>query len=143
LWWIAVPVGLAAAATLATLLFMAAAISPARFRYIAPEPALRDYALRLVEAELAHPEVGATARAEDVAAGLAQPETTLPARGDALSVFKNELALQYALATHHNRLINQRRAKLRSIAELCMLASVFATLVLVGVTVHHHIMHDA
>jgi hypothetical protein len=64
LWWIAVPVGLAAAATLATLLFMAAAISPARFRYIAPEPALRDYALRLVEAELAHPEVGATARAE-------------------------------------------------------------------------------
>ena len=78
MWWIAVPVGLAAAATLATLLFMAAAISPARFRYIAPEPALRDYALRLVEAELAHPEVGAMARAEDVAAGLAQPEPGFP-----------------------------------------------------------------
>jgi len=105
--------GAIAAATVATLGFLGASIAPARFRYVAPEPELRDYALAL------------SGSPGDAAA--------------AATAFKNELARQYGLATHHNRLITQRRARRRAVAGLCMLASVLATLALVGVTVWTHI----
>lgn len=158
-WWVLVPISVTALATLLTLVFMAAAIAPARFRYIAPEPDLREYALQLEDAEQAHPEIGAPMTGgsdEPPAAGKgnqAGDTGTSPASADAqhtmslsvgvsgadaLSVFRSELARQYALATHNNRLINQRRARHRSVAGLCVLLSVLATLVLVGVTVHYH-----
>ncbi|NGM20980.1 hypothetical protein G3576_13230 [Roseomonas stagni] len=127
LWWaVATLLGCVALSSLATIGFLAASIAPARFRYLAPEPDLRTYALSLAAAEAA--QRAATGQTE---AGPPPP--------DGLTVLKNEMARQYAVATHNNRLINQRRATRRAWAGLCMLASVLATLILVGVTVHAHI----
>jgi ferric-dicitrate binding protein FerR (iron transport regulator) len=108
----AVLLAFAAAATLVALGFMVAAIYPAEFRYVASEPDLVTYATDLDRAEDETPE------AEQ--------------GGDALAAFKRELARQYAIATHHNRRINQRRARRRSIAGLAALASILATVLLVG-----------
>lgn len=139
-WWVSIPIWSAAVATLATLVCMTAAIAPARFRYVASEPALRDYALQLLEAEVAQQKAAAADSAGSAATERDGPSIGAGSQGDALSVFKRELALQYGLASHNNRRINQRRAKLRSVAGLCVLASVLATLVLVGVTFHFHVM---
>jgi hypothetical protein len=113
-------IGIAALATLVALAFLAASIFIARFRYIAPEPELLDYAEGLDSDE--------RQMADD---GQENPI-------DAAATLKRTLARQYAVATHHNRQINQRRALWRSIAGLATLVSVLATLVLIAdVTLRH------
>lgn len=113
-WWDALlAAAIAGVATLAALLFLAVSIYPARFRYIAPEPDILDYAVGLDSDER-----------RTRTAGAAEPN-------DALAILKETLARQYAIAAHNNRQINQRRALWRSIAGLATLASVVATLWLV------------
>jgi hypothetical protein len=110
-WWVAVAcAAIAGFATVVAVGFLALSILPAKFRYIAPEPELLEYA-----------------------EGLGQDERTAApdAPVDALATLKTTLARQYAVATHNNRRINQRRGLWRSIAGLAMLASVLATLALV------------
>ena len=97
-------------ATMIALAFLAASIFPVKFRYIAPESELLDYADVLDR--------------DQQAAGDAAPV-------DALATLKAALARQYAVATVNNRHINQRRALWRAIAGLATLVSVFATLALV------------
>lgn len=107
-------IGIAALATLIALGFLSASIFMARFRYVAPEPELLDYAEGLDSDER-----------QMVADGREDPV-------DAVATLKRTLARQYAVATHHNRQINQRRALWRSIAGLATLVSVLATLFLVA-----------
>ena len=57
-----------------------------------------------------------------------------PAPVDALATLKQTLARQYAVATVHNRRINQRRTLLRSIAGVATLAAVLS-MILLAVTV--------
>lgn len=102
---------LSGASSLVALLFLAASIFPARFIYIAPEPELLDFASRLEHG----PPGGAG---------------TSPV--DAVGALKTTLSRQYAVATNHNRQINQRRARWRSIAGLGTLMSVIAILALVS-----------
>ena len=89
--------------------FLAASIAPARFNYISDEPALLLYAKGLNQDEM------------EAAAAASAASTT--SSFDALAVLKNTLADQYAVATHHNRQINQRRAFRRSVAGLAIFAS--------------------
>ena len=126
LWW---PVacallGLPTGATITALGFLAASIYPAEFTYIAPDPDLLDYA-----------------------EGLDVDETAAHAAGntgfDADEVLTWELARQYADATGANRRVNQRRARLRSIAGLATLASVFSTITLAALVVLTYIPKDA
>jgi hypothetical protein len=112
---------IAAAATVVALAFLAASIFPSTFRYIAPEPDLLAYATGLDEDAAAAIAAGT--------GGAADPETIL----------KLTLAHQYALATDHNRRINQRRARWRSIAGLATLASVLITIALVVLVVLSYI----
>src|SRR5690348_11738539 len=92
-WWDSIGcIVIAGLATLTALGFLSASVLPAKFRYIAPEPELLDYA-----------------------EGLDLDEQQMTAEGqeapvDALATLKSALARQYAVATHHNRQINQRRA---------------------------------
>ena len=134
-WRLPVIAGLFAAAgtaTVATLAFLAASIAPARFRYVSPEPDLRDYALALARAEaVTCPEEGRS----EVSASSSSPE--------AITAFKNEMARQYGIATHHNRLVNQKRALRRALAGLCMIGSILAMLALLGVAVSAHIERAA
>lgn len=120
-WWDAMMcIAVAGLAALTALLFLSASIFPAEFRYISAEPDLLSYATGLDDDETA-------ARA----AGRPDPP-------DALVTFKGLLAEQYAVATNHNRQINQRRALWRSVAGLASLVSVLATLGLVtGVVIHN------
>lgn len=107
-WWDAVGgFTIAGVATVTALVFLVASIWPARFRYIAPEPELLDYAEGLDADEQEAPE---------------------NAPVDAEAALKRVLARQYAIATDHNRQINQRRALWRSFAGLATLMSVLATL---------------
>jgi hypothetical protein len=101
-------------AAICALALLALSIAPSRFRYIVADPDLRDFAIRL---------------------GQVPREVWNDVEKDALAAFKNELAAQYGAATHHNRLINQRRAKLRSIAGMFMIASILGTLALVSATI--------
>lgn len=94
--------------TLIALLFLAASIFPAKFRYVSSETDLHEFAR-----------------------GLAI-QSGEPPESDAIGVFKSTLAEQYADATDHNRRINQRRGRQRSIAGLATLFSVLATLALVS-----------
>lgn len=110
--WIAVPAAATAISTVASLVFIAAAIAPARFKYLAPEPDLVRYAAEL------------------------DNETDLDPSNDAQKNFKEGLVAQYALATDWNRRINQRRAQRRSIAGLFVLASILSTLILVAVVLY-------
>jgi len=113
-WWGAVGCGsVSGISTVIALGFLAISIFPAKFRYIAPEPELLDYAEGLDKDEQ-----------QGRANGSADPV-------DALSTLKAALARQYAVATKNNRHINQRRALWRSVAGLATLASVLATLALV------------
>jgi len=118
--WIAI----AALATLTALGFLSASIFMARFRYIAPEPELLNYAEGLDSDE----SQAATDRREGAV--------------DAVTVLKKALARQYAIATHHNRQINQRRALWRSIAGLATLASVLATLFLAATVTPHYVLQS-
>ncbi len=100
--------------TVIAILFLAVSILPAKFRYIAPEPELLAYAEDLARDEL------------DAAAG------GVAGAAAAVDVLKTALARQYAVATHGNRRINQRRGLWRSLAGLATLVSVLATLALVA-----------
>jgi hypothetical protein len=105
----------------AALILLAACIAPARFRYLAREPLILDYAEDLIRTEQdRHDE-----RRMD--------------QFDALSALKRELAHQYAVATDHNRQVNKRRERLRAFAGLLVLASVLTTLFLVIVAFAYHI----
>ena len=101
--------------------FLAASIYPARFSYIAKETALLDYALELI-------------KDEQDPANLTQAEPMNP-----LVILKASLARQYAVATDHNRQINKRREKRRSIAGLATIFAVFSTLMLVATTFAYYI----
>lgn len=105
----------------AALSFRAASISPAKFRYIAKDTDLLDYALELIK------------DGQDLA-NLAQAEPI-----DPLIVLKGTLARQYAVATDHNRQINKRREGRRSIAGLATIAAVLSTLMLVVATFTYYI----
>ncbi|HEY4249631.1 MAG TPA: hypothetical protein VGM87_00440 [Roseomonas sp.] len=107
-------IALNAFTTLTALGFLAASISPAKFNYVAPEPELLTYAKGLIEDEEA-------SRAPPAVAPI-----------NALIILKTALAEQYAIGAQHNRQINKRREKRRSIAGLATIASVFLTLLLVG-----------
>lgn len=102
--------------SLGALGFLASSIFPARFRYLAKDTALLEYALGLIEDEQ-HPDNQAQA---------------VPIV--ALHALKTNLATQYALATDNNRQINKGRERRRSIAGLLTIFSVVSTLVLVVVT---------
>lgn len=93
--------------------FLIASIAPAPFSYIANETALLQYARGLDEDE-----------ADTLARG--------PTAFDAMSVFKGTLADQYAVATTHNRQINQRRAFRRSVAGVAILLSTGVTMFLIA-----------
>lgn len=108
---VAVLLAVAGVTTSTALVFLALSVWPADFRYVAREPAFRDYA--------------DTARMNDADRdGLAT-----------LAVVKAALAEQYATAADHNRGINRRRGTWRTRAGLATLASVVAVLVLVGLVV--------
>ena len=107
--------------TLIALAFLAACVYPRRFRYLAPDPELLDYARGLIQDETA-------AKGKD--AGITF---------DAVVLLKEELAKQYAVGSQHNRQINKRRERLRSIAGLATIVSVVLTLFLVGASFIHHI----
>lgn len=100
---------------------LAASIYPARFNYIARDTKLLEYALVLI-------------KDERDPANLAQADPM-----NALITLKSTLARQYAVATDHNRQINKRREKRRSIAGLATIAAVISTLTLVGVTFAYYI----
>jgi len=102
--------------SLGALGFLASSIFPARFRYVAKDTALLEYALGLIEDEQ-HPDNQVQA---------------VPMV--ALHALKTNLATQYALATDNNRQINKGRERRRSIAGLLTIFSVVSTLVLVAVT---------
>lgn len=140
----------AGAATMSAPGFLVDSIRPSEVGYVAPEPVLRSYALTLAEAEMLQREARRAPTAEQAASAAKDPAPeaaedddvghsaapiVLADDADALTVFKNHLARRYAAATDNNRRINQRRAQLRTRAGLCTLASVLATLALVGVTV--------
>jgi hypothetical protein len=92
----------------------------AKFLYLPPDPDLLDYAESLDEQERQ---------------GLASAQE---APIDALITLKRTLSRQYAVAAHHNRLLNQKRAVWRSFAGLATLASVLATLVLAAIACMHY-----
>ena len=121
-WWAAIAcAATSGAATIIALCFLAVSILPAKFRYVAPEPELLDYALGLDQDELA---------------------ATPPQPPDALTKLKTTLARQYAVAAHNNRRINQRRALWRSIAGLATLLSVVTTLALVVTVAVTYVPHS-
>ncbi len=105
-WWDAIlAIALQSVCVAVALGFLAASIVPARFTYVSEEPALLDYARGLDQ------------DAQD-AIDVGQPPI------DPLVELKRTLADQYALATHHNRQINQTRAYRRSVAGLAILTSI-------------------
>jgi hypothetical protein len=112
-WW-DVLVSLIAGGLLIVLaiVFLTASIAPAEFNYVSDEPALLDYARGLDQDE------------QDAIRSGAPPL-------DALAVLKATLAEQYAIATHHNRQINQRRAYRRSVAGLAIFGAMFFNIFLV------------
>ena len=102
--------------SLGALGFLASSIFPAKFRYLATDSAILEYALGLIKDEQ-HPD---------------NHNRAVPVV--ALQSLKSDLAVQYALATDHNRQINKRRERRRSVAGLLTLSSVVSMLVLVGAT---------
>ncbi len=104
--------------SLGALAFLASAIYPAQFTYIAGDMALLQHALGLIEDE----------------ADPAHPHPVV-----ALTALQTDVAQQHALATDNNRQINRRRERQRSIAGLLTLASVLATLILVAITVSAYV----
>lgn len=120
-WVTLVLLAISVACSLAALSFLAASIFLAKFRYIAKDTELLEYALELIK------------DGQDPAnQALAEPM-------DPLITLKGTLARQYARATDHNRQINKRREKRRSIAGLATIAAVISTLMLVVVTFAYYI----
>jgi ferric-dicitrate binding protein FerR (iron transport regulator) len=120
--WVSVAL-LAAAGVLmiVSLGFLAASIYPARFDYVAREPALLNYAKELI-------------RDEQTPENQSQEDPF-----SAVATLKSELARQYALAADHNRQINKRRERWRSIAGLAALGSVLTTVFLMAATYAHYL----
>ena len=116
--------GVAAAATMAALFFLALSVWPADFRRVAREPAFRDYADQVRKAVEESAPAGKSA--QDIA-------------DEALVTIKAALAEQYSLAVDNNRIVNERRARWRTRAGLSTLASVFTALVLVALVVVTHL----
>jgi hypothetical protein len=103
------------------VVFLAASIAPAKFSYVSDEPTLLQYARGLDED--------------------AQAANASGASLDALNVLKQTLADQYAIATHHNRQVNQGRAFRRSVAGLAILLSTFFNIFLVVRLMLNYIPH--
>ena len=116
---------LAGALTLVSLWFLAASIYPQKFDYVAREPALLTYAQDLI-------------RDEQDQANQNQLDPF-----SALVTLKTELARQYAKGADHNRQINKKRERRRSIAGLAALGSVLTTVFLVGTTYAHYLSTHA
>lgn len=114
--WLAIAcLGASGASTLTALIFLAASIYPARFDYLPDDVELLGY-LNLI---LNDDELGAS-------------------KVDALIAVQSGLAEQYAAATDHNRRINKRRERRRSVAGLATLGAMLATLLLVATTFLHY-----
>jgi hypothetical protein len=107
------------------LCFLAASIYPQNFDYIAREPVLLDYARRLI-------------RVEHLADGQTHEPPTSP-----LVTLKTEIARQYAQAADHNRQINKRRERRRSVAGLAALGSVLVTVFLVATAYAHYLSRQS
>lgn len=116
---------LAGALTLVSLWFPAASIYPQKFDYVAREPALLTYAQDLI-------------RDEQDQANQNQSDPF-----SALVMLKTKLARQYAKGADHNRQINKKRERRRSIAGLAALGSVLTTVFLVGTTYAHYLSSHA
>jgi hypothetical protein len=112
---------IAGSLTLLSLGFLAFSIYPQRFNYIASEPALLAYARDLMRD-------GHKADKN----GLSDPFSPLV-------TLKTELARQDAEGADHNRQINKRRERLRSIAGLAALGSVAMTVFLVATSYAHYL----
>jgi len=108
--------------TIAALGFVASSIYLASFDYISTEPELLEYTWSLIQFEYE------------------LTDHELEGKFSAILELKRELARQYARATHHNRQINSRRMRRRSIAGLLVLTSVFCTVLLVIFTFWHYPM---
>jgi hypothetical protein len=113
-------IAVAGVATLTALGFLAASIFPAKSRYIPAEPDFLDYAERLDAYERRRAAGGDTLV-------------------DALAMLKKTLAREYAISTHHNREINQRRDLWRSIAGLATLIGVLSIIALVSTTTTYYV----
>jgi hypothetical protein len=123
--WLSVAfLALAGVLTLMSLGYLAASIYPQRFDYIAREPALLNYARNLI-------------RDEQLPENQTQEDPF-----SALVTLKTEITRQYAQATDHNRQINKRRERRRSIAGLAALGSVLMTVFLVGTTYAHYLINQ-
>ena len=120
-WLSMASIGFAGALTLLSLCFLAASIYPQKFDYLAKEPALLQYARDLIQVEQSQ--------------GSREPEDSV----SALVTLKTEIARQYAQAADHNRQINDRRERRRSIAGLAALGSVLMTVFLVGLAYAHYL----
>lgn len=103
------------------LSYLAGSFYKAEFRYIAKDTALLEYTLDLIADGQAQAKLG---QAEPI-----NPLVTL----------KEALARQYAVATDHNRRINDRREACRSVAGLATIGAVLSTLMLVMVTFNYYI----
>lgn len=114
----------AGSCTLTSLAFLAASIYPAKFNYVARETALLTYARQLIREEEAE---------------AAAPDDRL----SALVTLKSEVARQYAEAADHNRQINKRRDRRRSVAGLAALGSVLMTVLLVATAYAHYVSERA
>lgn len=101
-----------------SLYFLLLSIKFARFKYMASEPELADFAYKLEAAE--------------ADAGI--PE------GHAIRSLKMTLISQYAVTTANNRAINSRRVRFRTSAGFAILVSILATLLLGGEAALPHIM---
>jgi hypothetical protein len=107
--------------TVAALGFLAASIYPAKFDYVASESALLTYATGLMRDEQ-------TLQRDD----RAEPFS-------AVVTLKKTVAPQYARAVDHNRRINKRRERWRSIAGLSALGSVLMSVFLAATTYAHYL----
>ena len=99
--------------TFVALIYLAPAVLPRRFHYLANEPALLRYANDLIDYEVSPKEERTE---EDFSA---------------LVALKQQLATQYADATHHNRQINKARELKRSVSGLLIIGSMILTVLLV------------
>lgn len=114
-------IAISALSSLMALSFLAASIYPARFNYMPDDTDLLAYAIGLT-ADENEPHLG---------------------QSDALATFKATLVEQYAEATDHNRRINKRRERRRSVAGLATIAAVLSTLLLVGTAFIHYVPKHA
>jgi hypothetical protein len=112
---------IAALATSVALGFLAASILVAKFSYIASGRDLLEYATDLDDDER-----------RAIEKGTEDPP-------DALVVLKGTLARQYAVTTHQNQRVNQRRTFCRSIAALAILVGVLSIVALAAVAIAAYI----